>query len=63
MVDLVLGKRNTRRIKKSTRNHIGHQILRGSANCAYVHGAAKFLLYWRIIQGTTCLDVYLTLYI
>ena len=25
------------------RNQIGHQILRGSANCAYVHGVAEIL--------------------
>ena len=60
----MLGKRNTiGEQKKSIRNQIGHQILRGLANCAYVHDIIEILLYWRIIQGTTCLGGYLTLYI
>ena len=41
----MLWKRNTiGEQKKSTRNQIGHQILCGSANCAYVHGAVEILL-------------------
>ena len=36
---------NNRRTKKSTRNQIKHQILRDSANYAYVHRVAEILLY------------------
>ena len=48
--------------KKSTRNQIGHHILRGSTNCAYVHGAAEILLTFGEKLRVTMFGGYLAFY-
>ena len=48
--------------KKSTRNQIGYQILRGSTNYAYIHGAAEILLTFEEKLRVTMFGGYLVFY-
>ena len=58
-----MGKRNTiGEQKKLTRNQIGYQILRGSVNCAYIHGAAEILLTFGEKLRVTIYGGYLAFY-